>query len=108
MKTPICALCNKVEVEMENGEPTSSFCNGCYFDVLVFRCHEMWIFEDDMITFGYNYQTVPIQVLNPFDSQWEDCSGGDYVEEMKEEQKRFPHLEKYKDTRDYKNWEVDK
>ena len=46
MKTPICALCNKVEVEMENGEPTSSFCNGCYFDVLVFRCHEMWIFED--------------------------------------------------------------
>ena len=109
MSKHICALCNEVEVEMEFdvlGQfiPTSSFCNGCYFDVLVFRNHEMWIFEDDMIAMGYNYQTVPIQVINPFDSHWEDS---DYADEMKESQEGFPHLEKYKDRLDYHNWEVD-
>ena len=94
MEKQICDLCNEFEVEMENGEPNSSFCNSCFFDVLIFRNDQMWIFEDDMKAFGYNYKTVPIQVLNPFDSQWENS---DYVEEMKEEQKLFPHLEKYKD-----------
>lgn len=93
----ICALCDDQKVEMENGEPTSSFCNSCFFDVLDFKCDEMWIWEKDMKAFGFTSQDSPVQVINPFDSQWHDCSSGDYVDEMKEAQKSHKHLKKFKD-----------
>jgi len=104
MKTPICDLCCEQEVEMENGEPTSSFCNPCFFDVLDLKLGEMWIWEEQMKGEGYNYQTVPIQVLNPFDSIWEDS---EYIEMMEEAKPYHKHLEKFKDIPS-KLWGVDK
>ena len=92
----ICSLCKDEEVELENGEPTSSFCNYCFFDVLVLRCGEMYILADDVEKFGYTYQNVPIEILNPFDSHWQE-KDNEYYEEMEDEREYLPHLEKWKD-----------
>ena len=92
----ICILCNDEEVEVDNGEPTSSYCNTCFFDVLVLKCGEMYILEDDVKRYEYTYQTVPAVILNPFDSHWQD-EANEYYEEMEEERKLLPHLKKWKD-----------
>ena len=92
----ICILCNDEEVELENGEKTSSYCNYCFFDVLVLRNGEMYILEDDVKVFGYTYQTVPAQILNPFDANWQE-KDNEYYEWAEEERKILPHLEKWKD-----------
>ena len=92
----ICVLCKDEEVELENGEKTSSYCNYCFFDVLVLRNGEMYILEDDVKVFGYTYQTVPAQILNPFDANWQE-KDNEYYEWAEEERKILPHLEKWKD-----------
>ena len=92
----ICILCKEEEVEVEDGEKSSSYCNPCFFHVLILRNGEMYILEDDVKAFGYTYQTVPAQILNPFDSYWQD-EANEYYEEMEEERKLLPHLEKWKD-----------
>ena len=92
----ICMLCKEQEVEVDNGEPTSSYCNYCFFEVLVLKCGDMYILEDDVKRYKYTYQTVPAVILNPFDSHWQD-EANEYYEEMEEERELLPHLEKWKD-----------
>jgi hypothetical protein len=98
LSAPICILCKHEEVEMEDGEPTSSYCNTCFFDVLIMREQEFYILEYDAKEMGYKYKDVPAQILNPFDSLWEDLTADDdYYEDMISQRELSPHLKKWKD-----------
>ena len=93
-----CSLCKDEEVEVEDGEKTSSYCNSCFFHVLILRNGEMYILEDDVKVFGWTYQTVPAEILNPFDSCWDNLpEDDDYYYSTIEEREHSPHLAKWRD-----------
>ena len=98
MEDLTCILCKEQEVEVEDGKKTSSYCDTCFFDVLIMRHQELYILEDDVEVFGWTYPTVPAQILNPFDSCWDDLpEDDDYFESMIQEREHSPHLEKWRD-----------
>tara|TARA_R100000687_G_C6301028_1_gene95922 strand:+ start:65 stop:424 length:360 start_codon:yes stop_codon:yes gene_type:complete len=93
-----CRLCKEEEVEVEDGEKTSSYCNSCFFHVLILRHGEMYILEEDVKELEWTYQTVPAEILNPFDSCWDDLpEDDDYYDSMIEEREHSPHLAKWRD-----------
>jgi len=99
MEDLTCRLCKEQEVELENGKITSSYCNTCFFDVLVMRHQEFYILEEDVKEYGWTYTTVPAKILNPFDSCWDNLSeDDDYYESMIQEREHSPHLAKWKDV----------
>lgn len=98
MKDLTCILCKEQEVEVEDGKKTSSYCDTCFFDVLIMRHQEFYILEEDVKALGWTYATVPAEILNPFDSLWDDLDkDDDYYESMIEERYNSPHLAKWKD-----------
>ena len=93
-----CILCKENEVEVENGEKTSNYCDTCFFQVLIMRHQEFYILEDDVKVYGWTYPTVPAEILNPFDSCWDDLpEDDDYYDSMIEEREHSPHLAKWRD-----------
>ena len=48
MKDLTCRLCKEQDVELENGKKTSSYCDTCFFDVLIMRHQEFYILEEDV------------------------------------------------------------
>ena len=93
-----CILCKENEVEVEGGEKTSSYCDPCFFHVLILRNGEMYILEDDVKVYGWTYQTVPAEILNPFNSCWDNLpEDDDYYYSTIEEREHSPHLAKWRD-----------
>ena len=89
-----CRLC-RVTVDSED---ETSFCSDCHFYILTYIEDEEWIFQDQVEAMGWTYATVPVQILNPFDSRWDEPDvDEDVLELINDKREASPHLEKWKD-----------
>ena len=89
-----CRLC-RVSVDSED---ETSFCSDCHFYTLTHIADEEWIFQDQVEDMGWTYATVPVQILNPFDSRWDEPDvDEDVLELINDKREASPHLEKWKD-----------
>ena len=89
-----CRLC-RVSVDSED---ETSFCSDCHFYTLTYIEDEEWIFQDQVEDMGWTYATVPVQILNPFDSRWDEPDvDEDVLELINDKREASPHLEKWKD-----------
>ena len=89
-----CRLC-RVSVDSED---ETSFCSDCHFYTLTHIADEEWIFQDQVEDMGWTYATVPVQILNPFDSRWDDPDvDEDVLVLINDKREASPHLEKWKD-----------
>ena len=89
-----CRLC-RVTVDSED---ETSFCSDCHFYTLTYIEDEEWIFQAQVKDMGWTYATVPVQILNPFDSRWyEPDVDEDVLVLINDKREASPHLEKWKD-----------
>jgi len=89
-----CRLC-RVTVYSED---ETSFCSDCHLYTLTYLEEEEWIYPEDVEDMGWTYATVPVGILNPFDSRWDDPDvDEDVLELINNQREASPYLEKWKD-----------